>query len=151
MKLSLKNLAVLMLVSFATFSCKKDKEDPKTEPTKKELLANKWRITDVKFGGTSVLALATELRCITDNIMTFKSDSTFTLEEGTNVCSPAFEGSGRWILVENDTKIKLNFSAPEDDEVLIPIEELTSSTLRVKYNLPDAPIPGDYELVLQKQ
>ncbi len=149
MKLTFKSLAVIGLLSVLIFSCKKDKDkDP--EKTRKELITNKWRVTDIKLGGTSILPIAPELNCITDNILTFKSDGSFTMEEGTNVCSPALEGNGTWSLVENDTRIKLDFVDTEE-EALIPILELTATILRVTYNIPDAPIPGDYELVLQRQ
>ncbi len=148
MKLSLKTMAVIALVSVAAFSCKKEKKDSKPEPTRKELLTNKWKISDVKLGGTSVLGFSTDFQCITDNILTFKSDNTFTLEEGAKVCTPKFEGSGSWALAENDTKVKLIFD--DGEEALIPIEELSSSILRVKYNLSDVPIPGNYELILQR-
>lgn len=151
MKRSLKSLAVILLMSVVVFSCKKDKDDPEEEPTRKELITNKWKITDVRTGGTSILLLVPTLSCITDNIVTFKSNETFTMEEGANVCSPAFEGSGTWSLVENDTKVKLLFSEPEDSEVLAPITELTTTTLKISYYFEDVPIPGNYEIVLQKQ
>lgn len=149
MKLALKSLVAIVLVSMLAFSCKKDKDRDK-EKTRQELLTNKWRVTDVKLGGTSILPFAEELQCVTDNILTLTSEGNFTMEEGANVCSIEFEGNGTWSLVENDTKIKLNF-ADTEEEALIPILELTASVLRVTYNIPDAPIPGEYELVLQRQ
>ncbi len=143
------------VVAFCTLSvlfvsCKKQKEK-EPEKTRRELITNTWRVTDVKLGGTSVLALAEQLRCVTDNILTLHPDGNFSLDEGDHICSPPLEGSGKWDLENNDTTIKVDFTEGENEQVLIPILELTATVLRITYHIQEAPIPGNYELVLQRQ
>ncbi len=154
MKHSLKSLAVIGLLSVLAVSCERDGmvEEEYTEGiTKKELLTHTWKVSDVKKGGASILPVVTKLNCITDNILTFKADGSFVIDEGADVCSPAFAGSGTWSLAENDTQIKWNFTSPENREVFVPIEQVTGTILRISYYFDDVPLPGLYEMVLQKQ
>ncbi len=156
MKKFLGNIAVVSLLSVLVSSCERDamwEGDNKTpQVTKKELLTNTWQVKDVKAGGVSVLPVITRLQCITDNILTFQPDGSFVIDEGADVCSPKFAGSGTWSLVKNDTEIKWNFTAPEEREVFVPIVELTTTTLRISYLFEDGvPYPGQYEMVLERQ
>lgn len=151
----MKRTLFVGLLSLLFFSCERDamvESEDVVKITKKELLTNnKWIVQDVKTGGASVLPLITRLQCITDNVLTFEKDGSFVIDEGANVCSPAFAGSGTWSLVENDTKIKWSFTAPQTREVLVPIIELTGTTLRISYHFEDeVPVPGTYEMVLKK-
>ena len=110
-----KYILLLSAVAGLTFSsCQKDDEEPTPEPTKKELLSNKWKVSDIQTStGQSIIDLVPQTQCLKDNTITLVADNTFTLEEGANVCDTPFEGSGTWSLIENETKLKLVISGSE--------------------------------------
>ncbi len=157
MKKFLGTIAVVSILSVLVSSCERDamwEGDNNKQPpvSKKEAITGTWRVADVKTGGMSVLPVITRLQCITDNILNFDADGSFVIDEGTDVCSPKFAGSGTWSLVKNDTEIKWNFTAPENREVFVPIVELSATTLRISYTFGDeVPYPGVYEMVLDRQ
>lgn len=148
-----KKLALAVIASSALIvvSCQKDKvEDPEPEPTKKELLSNTWKVTDLQTSdGTSIINLAPQTQCLKDNTVTLKADDTFILDEGADVCDTPLEGTGTWSLVENETKIKLEVDG--GDPMTATINDVNTTTLKISYYFEDAPIPGTYVVVLQKQ
>lgn len=148
-----KKFALVLIASSALIvgSCQKDDvEEPEPEPTKKELLSNKWKIIDVQTAdGTSIINLVPQTQCLKDNFVTLVTDNTFTLDEGADVCDTPLEGTGTWSLIDNETKIR--FVITGGDTMTVTIKELTTSNLKLSYYFADAPIPGDYTLVLQKQ
>ena len=132
-------------------ACQKEqKEDP--EPTKKELLVNKWTVSDVlEPGGTSVITLPIpQIACLKDNLFTIAANDTYTIEEGTVVCDPSSAGNGTWALIENDTKLKFT-PGSGDDPLVFTLIDVNSTTLKVSYEMTDIPLPGTYTIVLQKQ
>lgn len=150
---ALKKGFFLFVVSSALIvgSCQKDKvEDPEPEPTKKELLSHTWKITDVQTSdGTSIINLVPQTQCMKDNIVTIKTDNTFSFEDVPDECDPPFDGAGTWSLVENDAKVK--FEVTDDDPLTVTIKDINTTTLKLSYYFEDAPIPGEYIVVLQKQ
>ncbi len=151
MHLTLKSLIVICL-SILFVSCQDNMVEEEFRISKQDLLTNTWRVTDIRSGGTSILPVVDRLQCITDNILIFSPDGSFLITEGANVCNPAFAGSGTWALVDNETKIKWNFTAPQTREVFVPIVELSNTTLKISYIFGnEVPLPGAYEMVLQKQ
>lgn len=145
-----KYIVLFTVAAGLTFSsCQKDDEEPTPEPTKKDLLTNKWKVSDVQTStGTSLLSFP-QIQCLTDNIFTLLANNTFTIEEGANVCDTPFEGSGTWSLTENETKLKLEFQT--GDPVTADINDVNTTTLKMSYFFADAPIPGTYIVILQKQ
>lgn len=156
MKKLLGNLAVISLISVLVSSCEADPmwegDNNMQQPTRLELLTNNtWQVKDVRAGGVSVLPVITRLQCITDNVLTFNTDGSFVIDEGADVCSPRFAGSGTWSLVKNDTEIKWNFTSPQEREVFVPILELTPFRLRITYTFgEEVPYPGQYEMILER-
>ncbi|MGN6491302.1 MAG: lipocalin family protein [Agriterribacter sp.] len=146
-----KKFALVLIASSALIvtSCQKDnEEDP--EPTKKELLSNKWKIIDVQTAdGTSIINIAPQAKCMQNNIVTIKTDNTFSFEDVPDECDPPFAGTGTWSFVENETKVKFEVSG--GDPLTLTIKDLNATTLKLSYYFEDAPIPGDYTVVLQKQ
>lgn len=126
---------ILVICFFAILisgSCKKDDKKETPEPTKKELLSNKWNVTDLLLNGTSVYNLnIPQVKCAKDNVYTLAADNTYTIEEGAIVCDPSTAGSGTWALSENDTK--LQFTPQTGDPLIFTINELTTTTLKFSY------------------
>lgn len=147
-----KLTSILILgISLIVSSCQKEnKEEP--QPTKKEMLVNKWKVSDLLApGGSSVIGMdIDEVKCLKDNIFTLASNDTFTIDEGTVVCDPSSAGKGTWMLTDSDTKLKFT---PDDggDPLIFTIVELNTTTLKVSYEITDIPLPGIYTIVLTKQ
>lgn len=140
---------VIVLSLFAV-SCKKDKNEDTPEPTKKELLSNSWKITDIRTAeGISVIDLNyDQIKCFKDNIFTMKADDSFTIDEGTVVCDDSYASTGTWALIENETKIQ--YTPTSGDVLTITIISVDKTTLKVSYPLTDIPLPGTYTITLQK-
>lgn len=144
-------LFLLFFSAFAFASCKKDKGDEEKEPTKKELLSNKWKVIDVQdANGTSFINYPVEqIKCLKDNIFTLSSDDAYAIDEGIIVCDPSTASSGSWSLIENETKLQFNPSA--GDPLIFTLVDITATTLKISYMLTDIPLPGTYTIILQKQ
>ena len=70
-----KLISVFVIVlSLFAISCKKDKNEDTPEPTKKELLSNSWKITDIRTAEDfSVIDVDyDEIKCFKDNIFTMR-------------------------------------------------------------------------------
>ncbi|MFT3948650.1 MAG: lipocalin family protein [Agriterribacter sp.] len=140
----------VVVLSLFAVSCKKDKNEDTPEPTKKELLSNSWKITDIQTAdGISVIDLNyDEIKCFKDNIFTMKADDNFIIDEGTVVCDDSYASTGTWALAENDTKI--TFTPTTGNAFTITIISVDDTTLKVSYPLTDIPLPGTYTITLQK-
>lgn len=146
-------LAVMVVFGAAIFltACQKEKnEEPQL--TKKEMLVNKWKVSDVIApGGSSVINLdIDEIKCLKDNIFTISANDTYNIDEGAVVCDPSSAGNGAWSLIENDSKIKF---VPDGggDPLLFTLVDVNNTTLKVSYEITGIPLPGIYTIVLTKQ
>lgn len=136
-------LLVLGLV-ILTGSCKKDKEDdPKT---KTELLTTgSWKFTAFTVDppypifddqgniiGTSDDVLGNMDDCSVNDIHSFKTDNTFTFDEGATKCDPADPQtiSGTWLFKTDETVLSITQDGYTQDNIIL---ELTESVLKVKY------------------
>lgn len=152
--ISFVKLTSIIILAICLFlgSCKKGGTEA-PQLTKKELLANKWGVSDLLApnGGGSVIGLPIdEIKCLKDNFFTLSANDTYTIDEGTVVCNPSSAGSGTWSLIENDTMIKFvpnGGGAP----LLFTLVDVNSTTLKVSYEIKDIPLPGIYTIVLTKQ
>lgn len=138
-------------ISLILSSCQKEKEE-EPQLTKKEMLAQKWKVSDLLApGGSSVINMdIDEIKCLKDNIFTLSANDAYTIDEGSVVCDPSSAGQGTWMLTDNDTKLKFT---PDDggDPLIFTLVELNSTTLKVSYEITDIPLPGIYTIVLIKQ
>lgn len=145
-------LLLAFIFSLTFTSCKKDNEK-ENEPTKKELLSNKWKVSDVKNAdGTSVIALPfPQIICLKDNIFTLKSDDSYSIDEGATVCDPSTAGTGTWSLTDNETKIK--FTPTTGEPLIFDFIEVTAANLKIAYTITNSGIPtadGKYTIILVK-
>lgn len=143
-------LVLSAIITFAVIACKKEKSEDPPVKTKKELLANKWKVSDIQdASGTSLINLPVDqIKCVKDDIFTIGADDTYSIDESTVVCDPSWAGSGTWALIETDTKIK--FTPTTGDPLTLNLIDVTATTLKVSYYLAQ-PLPGTYTVILQKQ
>lgn len=132
-------------------SCKKEKEEKNL--TKKELLSNKWKVSDVldKNGNSIINVPFPQITCLKDNSFTLRTDDSYTIDEGAVVCDPSTAGSGEWELIDSETKIK--FTSSTEDPLIFNLIEVNASTLKIAYEITDTGSPdldGDYTIILIK-
>jgi hypothetical protein len=133
----LKNLLILTMIALTIFTSCKDDESPNKENEK--FLAGEtskdWKITSVKgstknplyssisidifnnkltiLGNTfptSAYDLPQFPECAKDNIITFKADKTYKVNEGATACTTAYEfelTEGTWAFTDNNEALKL--------------------------------------------
>ena len=144
-------ILLLFLGVFAFASCKKDKNEDEKKPTKKELLANKWKVSDVQdaAGNSYIILPIPQIQCLKDNIFILKSDNSYTIDEGSVVCDPSTAQSGTWSLTDSDTKIE--FKQTGTDPLVVTLVDINATTLKISYELTNIPLPGIYTVTLQKQ
>ena len=95
-------LTIAMPVLF--FSCKKN---PVQIKTKTELLTQtSWKFDHATASGVDISSQIPV--CLKDNITTFVSNGTGTIDESTNVCSPTTAGNFTWNFQSNETIINLS-------------------------------------------
>lgn len=147
--LSGKYIMLLLLFSaFAFVSCKKDKSEDEKEPTKKELLSNKWKVSDIQdaAGNSYINVPIDQIGCLKDNVFTFQANNTYIIDK---ICDPITASSGTWALIENESKIE--FTQAGSDPLVVTLVDVNTTTLKISYELTDIPLPGTYTIILQKQ
>ena len=122
MKNALKTAASLLLVcAFAVIGCKKD------DPSPAELLTagTCWKITLLEgFDTANNLWVAVPIEdCDADNCFTFKTDQTFTVEEGAVKCDPdnPQTATGTWSLSDDGKKLSLSDSGTTDVGTIVEL------------------------------
>ena len=146
----------LLLAFFSTsilISCQKDKDEEPPPPTKKELLSNKWKVSDVKdASGTSIIGLPLpQIICLKDNIFTLRTDDSYVIDEGAVACDPSTAGSGTWSLISNDSKIE--FTPSSGAPLTFDLIDIDTATLKIAYAITGTGMPGAdgiYTIILVK-
>lgn len=106
----MKNILLVVFFAFSLMSC--DKDEPGTEGTPMERLAGtgekKWKLSTAEANVSgSIVYLARNYPCWTDNILTLKSNGTYTLEDTGLQCSKGETINSSWSYLDNPQQIKL--------------------------------------------
>lgn len=99
-------LFLLIACSFLTLGSSCDPDEPQA-PTKSEYLTStSWKYESATYNGSPVPP--SMVSCVVDNTLTF-SGSTYTVNEGTVICSPttATTTPQAWSFTDNETKLVL--------------------------------------------
>jgi len=106
----MKQYLFALLGTFVLFSCSKNNDGGSSTPTKGQLLtlAN-WTIESSAFRlGTTDYPLPIT-SCLSDNIFTFRSDNTGTMNEGTDICSGSQQSTNfTWSFANNETAMNIS-------------------------------------------
>jgi hypothetical protein len=152
MKNYLLLLAVAATVGFT--SCGKDDDETTPAKSKTELISSGgWKLAsltispaiDLNGDGTPDSDLTPFVSaCNKDDVTNFKSDKTYTMDEGASKCNAAdpqvFE-NGTWSFSSDESKITLTPTGSPDSDTYT-ITELTESTL--KYTETQSDSSGNY-------
>lgn len=136
----MKNYTLLLVFVALLASCKKDNS---TTPSTNNgaLTTGSWKFTAVTvtidwpqpLGPQEVNGLDLLPACDVDNIFTFHTDNTLTIDEGATKCDPTgpqIRPGGTWSLTNNNSK----FSATYDNTTIsADVLTLDNSTFKIKY------------------
>jgi hypothetical protein len=99
---------LIVCTALFIFSCKKN-DDTSSTPTNTQLLTSgSWRITSSSFRvGTNDTPLPIT-SCLTDNLVTFHSDFTGSMTEGTDVCQGSQPTTNfTWSFANNESALNI--------------------------------------------
>ncbi|MES2732470.1 MAG: hypothetical protein V4714_12005 [Bacteroidota bacterium] len=136
----MKKYVRITVLSFAFFSllmsCTKEKTEPTKSLTVEEMLTAKWQAT-AKKGIVPLLdsidLFSSTIACKKDDFKDFKKDGQLLFDEGTTKCisgSVQFK-TGSWVL--STDKKKMTIKEPGEDDTIVDILQLTTTTLKVRY------------------
>ena len=124
MKISLKIVAsVLFVGALSVIGCKKDK------PTPTELLTTGscWQMTLLEgYDTANNIWVAVSIDdCAADNCFAFKTDQSFTVNEGTAKCDPADPqiAEGSWSISEDGKKLSLSDDSSTDVGTIVELSK----------------------------
>ena len=127
---------VFCFTAFFFTSCDKNETPAPTPPTKTELITkSSWKFSTALAGSTDV-SNAPQLACFKDNIITFSTNLTGNINEGTNICSPTTAGSFTWNFASSETILHIStvlITGGSNDFTLV---SLTETQLVVSQNYP---------------
>jgi len=152
-------LLLLALASSAVLtSCGDDKDDDVKPKTKTELItAGSWKATaltispavDFNGDGTPDSDLFQfSQACEKDDITNFKTDKTYTEEEGATKCNssdPQVYTNGTWAFSGDETKITLTPNGSSNPETFT-ISELSANTLKYTQTVTDSSSSTTYTI-----
>ncbi|UYZ61971.1 hypothetical protein [Hymenobacter weizhouensis] len=150
----MKKISLLSLTAFVALStftgCKKDdKEDPKPQVTKTDVItAKNWRVSaDIaEFNGRTFDLYADPTvyePCRKDDFAKFNTDKTVKFDEGISKCDPTDPQTvtENWEFTSNETKILFNELGGSSARVA-DLVELTETTLKIRYNFTERTTGG---------
>lgn len=132
-----KTLLALAALGLFTAACQKSETG--LSATEK-MVVGKWRLTYAKsftvFNGTvstSIDMLAAMDSCMRDDLTDLRSDHTYNMDQGNNLCFPMFPKEvrwGTWKLADNDQKLLFTLDSPSQ-VTTNRILELTSTRMKL--------------------
>jgi len=136
-KLILRTIAAIILLSSVFAACKKSTH----VKTNTELVTqSSWKFDHATSSGTDISSQIPA--CYKDNVVTFVSNGTGSVDEGANVCSPSNAGPFTWSFQSNETMLHLSttlFSGGSGDFTIV---SLTETNLVVSQTVILPPPPG---------
>ena len=129
--------AALSLTTLIFTNCNKNDNPP---PSNTDYVTKSpWKFSSAKAGGIDVTAQVPA--CFKDNIMVFVANGTGTINEGSNVCSPASPSSFTWTFQNNGTEINMSTPIVTGGSGVFTIVTLNDVILTVSQTMTIAPNP----------
>jgi len=128
---------VFLIVCFG--ACKKSSPHVKT---KTELLVQStWKLSTAVAAGFGDITSQVPA-CYKDNIYTFVSNGSGSINESTNVCSPTTAGPFTWSLLNNETTLHLSATIFTGGSSDFTLTSLTETNLVISQIVTIAPLPA---------
>ena len=135
---------VLCFTTFLFTNCNKNDNPP---PSNTDYITkSSWKFSSAKASGTDVTSQVPA--CFKDNTMLFVANGTGTINESTNVCSPASPSSFTWVFQNNGTEINLSTPLVTGGSGVFTIVLLNDASLVVSQSMtiPPSTTPINVEL-----
>jgi hypothetical protein len=131
----------LGILSLFFLGCNKDDDNP-PQKTKTELITQStWKLSTVNAAGFGDVT-AQIPACYKDNIYTFVSNGSGSVNESTTVCSPTTAGPFTWGFLNNETTLHISttlFQGGSSDFSLVTLNE---TNLAISQVMTIAPLPS---------
>ncbi len=132
-------LAGIALISFSLFACSKDNDTP--AKTKTELLTQtSWKFSSAKAGGLDISGNVDA--CYKDNVITFSTGGTGTVNEATTICSPSTAGPFTWAFQTNETQLNISAALFQGGSGIFNLVSLTETNLVLSQTVTLPPFPA---------
>jgi len=109
-----KQLLQLSFIAFALIfiaGCGKDKDDPAPAKTKTELITQgSWKFQSASSSLVGDISNQSVIACYTDNVMTFATNLSGTISEGTVICTSPAPSTFTWAFQTSETILHLSFT-----------------------------------------
>jgi len=129
--------AALCFTTLLFTNCNKNDNPP---PSNTDYITkSSWKFSSAKAGGTDVTAQVPA--CFKDNTMLFVANGSGTINESTNVCSPASPPSFTWVFQNNGTEINMSTPIVSGGSSVYTIVLLNDVNLVVSQTMTIAPYP----------
>jgi hypothetical protein len=136
----MNKLVLFVALFFTTLlftNCNKNDNPP---PSNTDYITkSSWKFSSAKAGGTDVTAQVPA--CFKDNTMLFVANGSGTINESTNVCSPASPSSFTWVFQNNGTEINMSTPIVSGGSSVYTIVLLNDVNLVVSQTMTIAPYP----------
>jgi len=130
--------AILCFTALTFSSC--DKEDNPPPSNTDYITKSSWKFSSAKASGIDVTAQVPA--CFKDNTITFVANGTGTINESTNICTPASPATFTWVFQTNGTEINLNTPLVSGGSGVFKIVLLNDVSMVVSQNITIAPAPS---------
>ncbi|MBI5373360.1 MAG: hypothetical protein HZA79_15155 [Sphingobacteriales bacterium] len=118
--------------------CQKDSAPAKT---KTQLMTQaSWKFSSASAAGTDITNNAA-IACIKDDVVTFSSNGTGSITEGTIVCSPTTAGNFTWTFQNGETQLMMSSGIYPAGSGLFTITALTETSLTITQDVVIPPSP----------
>lgn len=136
MRKALFYISLFLIIILGVDSCKK-KYVP---PTKKEMLTSTtWKLDKVVAG---IIDITTSVpACVKDNIFTFVSNGTGTVNEGAIPCTPPTAPTFNWSFQNNETELNFSTTLIPGGSSTFTIVTLSQSSLVLAQQVTIPPLP----------
>ncbi|HET6995143.1 MAG TPA: lipocalin family protein [Chitinophagaceae bacterium] len=135
-------LSVIAVAFLLMTGCGKDDPPPAPAKTKTELISQgSWKFQSANSSLLGDISNNPLLACYVDNVMTFSTNGTGGISEGTVSCSTALPSSFTWAFQTNETLLHLNFTLFPGGSPDFTINSLTESNLVLSQQVTQAPYP----------
>ena len=135
-----KLILAIVLCFTALFFTNCDKNDNPPPSNTDYITKSSWKFSSAKASGIDVTAQVPA--CFKDNTITFVANGTGTINESTNICTPASPATFTWVFQTNGTEISLNTPLVSGGSGVFKIVLLNDVSMVVSQNITIPPAPS---------